>query len=159
MKFKYFLILLALVACIFFGSATQVFAQHEMVVQWDDGLGNIVQDALYNAVMGDTVAGGARADLDRVYVLKAGGYYWNNKTMSNNFPLRLVGETPGTTFETHPATVQMVLDINTANPPGKMLSCSGDLTLKNLYIIGSDEVGNSSYYQPIEVNAVGKRFV
>lgn len=159
MKFKYFLILSALVVGIFFGSTTQIIAQDEMVVQWDDGAGNIVQDALYNAVMGDTLAGNVRANLNRVYVLKAGGYYWNNKTISNNFPLRLVGETPGTTFETHPPTVQMVLDINTGNPPGKMISCSGDLTLKNLYIIGSDEIGNSSYYQPIEVNAVGKRFV
>lgn len=156
---NYFLILSALVLTIIIGSATQIIAQDQMVVQWDDGSGNVVQDALYNAVMGDTVAGGVRANLNRVYVLKAGGYYWNNKTISNNFPLRIEGETPGSTPETHPATVQMVLDIITAATPGKMISCSNSLTLKNLYIIGSDEVGNSSYYQPIAVNAVGKRFV
>jgi len=159
MKSKHFLILSALVAFIIFGSTTQIIAQDEMVVEWSDGSGNIVQDALYNAVMGDTVAGGERANLNRIYVLKAGGYYWNNKTISNDFPLRLVGETPGSTFDAHPAVVQMVLDLTTSAAPGKMISCSDDLTLKNLYIIGSDELGSSGYYQPIEVNATGKRFI
>jgi len=155
MKFRYFLILVALLI----GTVTQIYAQHEMVVEWDDGSGNIVQDALYNAVMGDTASDGTRADLDRVYVLKKGGYYWNNQTIANTFPLRLVGEEPGTTHEEHPAVVQMVTDIVDGSLPGKMISCSSDLTLKNLYIIGSDELGSSGYYQPIEVNAVGKRFI
>ncbi len=157
MKLKYFFSVL--VALIIISSATQIFAQHELVVQWDDGSGNIVQDALYNAVMGDTIAGGIRKDLDRVYILKAGGYYWNNKTISNNFPLRIVGENPGSTFETHPPTIQMVTDINNGTPPGKMISCSSDLTMKNIYIIGQDELGTGGYYQPIEVNAVGKRYL
>jgi hypothetical protein len=159
MKLKYFLILSAMMAIIFIGSATQIIAQDQIVVEWDDGAGNIVQDALYNAVMGDTAADGSRANLNRVYILKAGGYYWNNKTISNNFPLRIEGETPGSTPETHPATVEMVLDIITSAAPGKMISCSNSLTLKNLYLIGSDELGTSTYYQPIEVNAVGKRFI
>ncbi|MEJ2495061.1 MAG: right-handed parallel beta-helix repeat-containing protein, partial [Ignavibacteriaceae bacterium] len=155
MKFRYFLILVALLI----GTVAQIYAQHEMVVEWDDGSGNIVQDALYNAVMGDTASDGTRADLDRVYVLKKGGYYWNNQTIANTFPLRLVGEEPGATHEEHPAVVQMVTDIVDGSLPGKMISCSSDLTLKNLYIIGSDELGSSGYYQPIEVNAVGKRFI
>ena len=46
MKFRYFLILVALLI----GTVAQIYAQHEMVVEWDDGSGNIVQDALYNAV-------------------------------------------------------------------------------------------------------------
>lgn len=157
MKFKSLLTWCILLAVIFFTSATQIFAQNEMEVQWDDGAGNVVQDALYNAVMGDTIAGGARANLDRIYVLKSGGYYWNNKTINSNFPLRLVGETPDATHQ--PAVVQMVLDVATSAAPGKMISCSNRLTLKNLYIIGSDELGSSGYYQPIEVNAVAKRFI
>ena len=40
-----------------------------------------------------------------------------------------------------------------------MISCSSDLTLKNLYIIGSDDLGWTGNYQPIEINAVGKRFI
>ncbi|MFA5729595.1 MAG: right-handed parallel beta-helix repeat-containing protein, partial [Candidatus Neomarinimicrobiota bacterium] len=157
MKCKQLPILLALVALVIFSSATRILAQNEMIVQWDDGSGNIVQDALYNAVMGDTVAGGARANLDRIYVLKAGGYYWNNKTISNNFPLQLIGEEP--TGDAHPAVVQMVTDQTSGATPGKMISCADALTLKNLYLIGSDELGSSGYYQPIEVNAVGKRFI
>ena len=157
MKFKHLLIWSTLLAIVFFASAPQIFAQHELVVQWDDGAGNVVQDALYNAVMGDTVVGGARADLDRVYVLKTDGYYWNNKTINSSFPLRLVGETPDATHQ--PAVIQMVLDVATSAAPGKMIACSNDLTLKNLYIIGSDELGNSGYYQPIEVNASGKKYI
>jgi len=157
MKFKLLPILLALMAIVIFGPATQILAQNEMVVDWDDGSGNIVQDALYNAVMGDTVDGGARANLDRIYVLKADGYYWNNKTISNNFPLRLVGEE--LTGDAQPAVVQMVTDKDVGSLPGKMISCASDLTLKNLYLIGSDELGSSGYYQPIEVNANSKRFI
>ena len=158
MKYKYFLMLFAICA-ILIASSARIFAQHELVVEWDDGSGNIVQDALYNAVMGDTAADGSRLDLDRVYILKKGGYYWNNQTISNNFPLRLVGEEPGATNADPPAVVQMVTDIVDGSLPGKMISCSDALTLKNLYIIGSDELGASGYYQPIEVNAVGKRYV
>lgn len=157
MKLKYISILFTLVAIMLFSSA-QVFAQHEKIVEWDDGSGNIVQDALYNAVMGDTAANGSRLDLDRVYVLRAGGYYWNYQTINNNFPLRIVGEEPGTTPETHPATIQMVTDFVSGSAPGKMISCSSDLTLKNVYIIGQDELGTGGYYQPIEVNAVAKRY-
>jgi|WetSurMetagenome_2_1015567.scaffolds.fasta_scaffold06192_2 hypothetical protein len=158
MKFKYLLLLLATLVFLF-GSATKIIAQDEMIVEWDDGSGNIVQDALYNAVMGDTIAGGVRANLNRVYVLKTGGYYWNYQTISNNFPLRIVGQTPGSTFETHPAVVQMVTDIVGGGAPGKMITCSSDLTLKNLYLIGQDELGTGGYYQPIEINAANKRFV
>lgn len=157
MKQRFFFMSFAVIAILLISSRLN-FAQHEMVVEWDDGSGNIVQDALYNAVMGDTAADGTRLDMDRVYVLKAGGYYWNNATISNNgFPLRLVGEEPNET--TPPAIVQMVLDIVDGSEPGKMISCSDDLTLKNLYIIGSDEVGTQTYYQPIEINAVGKRYI
>lgn len=158
---NYFLILLALVAFIFFGSTNKIVAQDQMIVEWETspGSGTILQDALYNAVMGDTIAGGVRANLNRVYVLKAGGYYWNYQTISNNFPLRIEGEAPGSTPETHPATLQMVTDIVGGGAPGKMITCSSDLTLKNVYIIGQDELGTGGYYQPIESNAIGKRFV
>lgn len=157
MNLKYFLYF-SICLTLLFGSVTQIFGQHELVVNWDDGSGNIVQDALYNAVMGDTASDGSRLDLDRVYVLKAGGYYWNYQTISNNFPLRIVGETPGSTFETHPAVVQMVTDIVGGGSPGKMITCSNDLMLKNLWIIGQDELGTGGYYQPIEVNAANRRF-
>jgi len=159
MKSKNLVVWFTMLAVVLVMSAGQILAQTEdtLVVNWDDGAGNIVQDALYNAVMGDTAADGSRANLNRVYKLKAGGYYWNNKTISNDFPLRLVGEVP--TGDEHPAVIQMVTDAESGSTPGKMISCASDLTLKNLYIIGSDELGSSGYYQPIEVNAVAKRFI
>ena len=51
----------------------------------------------------------------------------------------------------------MVSDIVGGGAPGKMISCSSDLTFKNVYGIGSDEIGYSGgYYQPSAANAVGK---
>ncbi len=156
MKFKYFFILTALIAIMSFGFTSRLLAQatDTLVVHWDDGQGNVVQDALYNVVMGDTVAGGARANLNRVYKLLKGGYYWDNKTIVNNgWALRIVGEEPGTAHADHPAVIQMVVDANTGAGPGKMFQVSGDLTLANLYIIGSDDLGVQTYYQPIEFEA------
>ena len=136
------------VAIFVFGNEARA-ASDTLVVQWKDSQGNLIYDALANAVMGDTLPGGTRADLNRVYLLLRGGYYWNTKTITNNgFPLRIVGQSPGTTLETAPPVVQM----NTKNgTPGKMIQAYGDLYLKNLYIIGSDENGVQTYYQPIEI--------
>ena len=143
-----------------FGFSGRVLAQsNTMTVEWADAQGNLIVNALYNAVMGDTVAGGARANLDRVYQLRKGGYYWNTSTITNNgWHLRLIGEAPGSTFEEAPPVIQMVLS-STGAQPGKMLNVSGDLTLRNLYIIGSDDQGVQTYYQPIEFNANDLRVV
>ena len=151
MKFKYILILTAFIAI---GLSGSLLAQsNSMTVEWQDSQGNLVVNALYNAVMGDTVAGGARANADRIYVLKKGGYYWNTSTITNNgWTLRLVGETPGNTFEEAPPVVQMVLS-STGAAPGKILNVSGDLVMKNLYFIGSDDQGVQTYYEPITFNA------
>lgn len=156
MKFKYIFILSVLAVIMSFGFATKAYGQagDTLVVHWDDGQGNIVQDALYNAIMGDTVTGGGRANLNRVYKLLRGGYYWDNLTIVNNgWALRIVGEEPGTTFAEHPAVLQMVLDATSGAGPGKMFQISGDFTFKNLYIIGSDDLGAQGYYQPIEIEA------
>ncbi len=155
MKVKYLLMILVIGAAFLLIPSKQIYAQSDtMVVDWQDTQGDLVVDALYNAVMGDTVLGGARTNLNRVYQLKRGGYYWNTSTITNNgWPLRIVGETPGSTFETAPAVIQMVLT-STGGTPGKMIQVSGDLTLRNLYIIGSDDQGvQGNYYQPIEIGA------
>ena len=79
MKFKYFLILSVIIV---FGLSVSTTAQsNTMTVEWHDAQGNLIVDALYNAVMGDTITGGARANENRIYQLKRGGYYWNTSTI------------------------------------------------------------------------------
>lgn len=161
MKFKYLLILSVFMAALLLISDGRIYAQSDtMAVEWKTAQGDLIVDALYNAVMGDTAAGGARANANRVYKLRRGGYYWNTSTIVNNgWALRLIGEKPGSTFETAPAVIQMVLS-STGSTPGKMMQISGDLTLKNLYLIGSDDQGvQGNYYQPIEIEANDLRII
>lgn len=67
---------------------------HEMVVP--DFYSN--STFLNDIIWGDTLAGGVRADLERVYVLKRGGSYYvntslaNQTTKSGNWPLRIKAE-------------------------------------------------------------------
>lgn len=160
MKFKYLLILSFLTGALLFISGNKIYAQSDtMTVEWKDAQGNLIVDALYNKVMGDTIAGGKRANVNRVYKLRRGGYYWNTSTITNKgWALRLIGEKPGTTLATAPAVIQMVLT-STGGTPGKMISVSGNLTLKNLYILGSDDQGVQTYYQPIEIGANDLRVI
>lgn len=154
MKLKYFL---THVLVLLFVSTSFLSAQDTLTVDWVDGTGSLVVDALFNAVMGDTTANGDRVNLNRVYKLKKGGYYWNHSTITNDFPLRLVGETPGNDITTAPAVIQMVLGEGGVSP-GKMIQGRESITMKNLYIIGSDDIGVQTYYQPIEMNVDNKRY-
>jgi hypothetical protein len=96
--------------------------------------------------MGDTNANGTRADLDRIYQLKKGGVYWNtehfvNQQNGNTFALRFVGETPDPTdIYGNPPTLQMVARPD-ASVDGHILTGNGDVYMKNLYIIASDQSG------------------
>jgi len=126
-------------------------ASDTLVVQWaqNDGITPQV-DALFKAVMSDTVSGGSRANLNRVYLLLRGGYYWDQSTIVNSgFPLRLVGQSPGNDASTAPPVLQ--LNTNGTTTSGKLIQVNSDLYMKNLYVIGSDEGGVQTYYQPIEI--------
>ena len=153
MKLKYmftFLVLTALAAW-----SPQINAQisgHNYVVQWETapGSGQVQVNALYDAVTGDTAADGSRADMDRVYILLKGGVYWNTEKFNNNgYPLRFVGQTPDPTdIYGNPPTLQMVARSD-GSVVGKILSAYGDVYMKNIYIIGSDNNGVQTYYEPM----------
>jgi Secretion system C-terminal sorting domain len=158
MKFKYFSTFLTHVLVLLFISTSYISAQDTILVEWTDQNGALVVDALFNAVMGDTATDGTRANLNRVYKLKKGGYYWNHSTITNDFPLRIIGETPGNDITTAPAVIQMVLGEGGVSP-GKLIQGAESITMKNLYIIGSDDIGVQTYYQPIEMNVDNKRYI
>ncbi len=158
MKLNYIIGLLALVLIFALVPTQQVKAQSDtLTVEWLAG-DNLIVNSLYDAVMGDTVAGGARKNLNRVYKLKRGGYYWLTQRIANDgFPLRIVGEIPGNTLETAPAVVQMVSKEGSVD--GRIFTGLHDMVLKNLWLTGRDDNGTQTYYQPIQIDANGKRFV
>ncbi len=121
-----------------------------LLVPWADTQGNFILDTLANAIAGDTLANGTRANMNRVYLLQRGGYYLNSKTITNHgFPLRIVGESPGSTFATAPPEIQ----INTSGgAPSHSIQIYDDVYFKNLWLSGCDESGvQGNYYQPIEI--------
>jgi predicted secreted protein len=154
MKPKHLCFLFALLVGLFVLVTPQAWSQSELVVQWTDGL-NIIPDALYNAYVGDTI----NRPADRVYRLLRGGYYQNTKTITNTGrPLRIVG-TPGSPAspDSFPPIIQMIRVGSTAVV--RMFSVQNDLTLKDVWITGSDEVGTQSSYQPIQVDGSGYRII
>ncbi|MCB0746826.1 MAG: hypothetical protein KDC90_05120, partial [Ignavibacteriae bacterium] len=90
MNLKYKILLMALFFGAFFSNA---FAQSELIVEWDDANGDVAVNALYDAIIADSL----RPE-DRVYVLRKGGYYWNTERIDNNgWHLRIIGEEPDPT--------------------------------------------------------------
>ena len=160
MKLKYRFILLALIAAAMFLPAREARAQagNELTVEWANPDGTVKINALVDAVRGDTVAGGARANANRVYKLKKGGFYWITERIENNgFTLRLVGETPGPTALDNPAVIQMVPRPD-GSVDGRMITGLSSVTLKNLWLSGRDYNGVQTYYQPIQMDASNARF-
>ncbi len=131
---------------------SQVQAQNVMVVEWETapGSGEPKKNALWEAIMGDTVAGGARANLNRVYQLKKGGFYWiTERIVNDGWPLRIVGEPAGSTEVENPPVIQMV-SRNDGTVDGRIITGLGDLELRNLWLTGRDDNGVQTYYQPIQ---------
>ncbi|MDZ7288798.1 MAG: T9SS type A sorting domain-containing protein [candidate division KSB1 bacterium] len=160
MKFKYGVILLfALVAGVIFWPTPQARAQDEMTVEWANPDGTVKVNALLNAIRGDTVAGGARANPNRVYKLKKGGFYWITERIENKgFTLRIVGEEPGPTALDNPAVIQMVPRAD-GSVDGRIITGQSSVTLKNLWLTGRDYNGVQTYYQPIQMDASNSRFI
>ncbi|HQU70642.1 MAG TPA: T9SS type A sorting domain-containing protein [Calditrichia bacterium] len=158
MKHLYKLIWSALVLGMVAGGS--LFAQLDTLdVPWSlDGI-NPLENSLRNTIVGDTLPDGTHP-ANRVYKLERGGFYWNNDRIeANGFHLRIVGQKgdPGDPVFGNPPTIQMVSNDN-GDVDGKMLTGNGDVTLKNLYLIGCDENGVQTYYQPIEVSGSGRNY-
>ena len=155
MKLKYMFIFSTLLAAIIMIWSPQLRAQSDtLVVPWETspGSGTVQVNALYNTIVGDTNATGGRLDANRVYLLQKGGVYWITETINNNFPLRLVGQAgdPNDPYG-NPPVIQMIARSD-GSVSGVILTAYGDVYMKNLYIIASDNNGVQTYYQPISFN-------
>jgi len=145
--------------------AQTVISGDTMYVEWSD-LGTPplpAINALRNAVYGDTVAGGARANLNRVYVLKLNGIYWLSDRIENNgFPLKLVGEpyTMGDAMH-YPAQLQLTdLRQDGTGADTRLITGLHDIELRNLWITGrTNAQGVQTAYQPIQIDAKNHTFI
>lgn len=159
MKLNYMLVLLALITVIVLCPVQNVNAQtgDTLTVEWTDTNGEFVVDALRLAIEND-----ANPPAGRVYKLRKGGYYWITETITTTAGshLRIVGEEPNPNNPEEGPAILQVAAREDGSYTGKMMTINGSMTLKNLYIVGADDVGTQgSLYQPIQVDAVDSRFV
>ncbi|MCX7983847.1 MAG: right-handed parallel beta-helix repeat-containing protein, partial [Bacteroidetes bacterium] len=139
----------------------QLRAQDVMVVEWETtpGSGEPKKNALWDAIMGDTVAGGARKNPNRIYQLKKGGYYWiTERIVNDGWTLRIIGQPAGSTEMENPPVIQMVTRDN-GTVDGRMITGLGNLELRNLWLTGRDDNGVQTYYQPIQFDGSGYRVI
>lgn len=153
MKLRYKLFFVALIFGVFLSN---INAQSELIVEWNDANGDVQINALYDAIIADSL----RPD-DRVYVLRAGGYYQNTERIDNNgWHLRIIGELPDPTDEfKSPALLQMAAREDASATDG-MIRGQGDITLKNLWLTGAfTGTGDQTVYQPFQIDQWGGTFV
>lgn len=159
MKLNYKILAFVFIAGILFLPVQRASAQLDtLAVEWDTaGDGIPVLNALHDAIIADTLADGSHP-ANRVYKLRRGGYYWNPDVIDNvGFHLRIVGETPTPTQG--PAILQNVQDEG-GNVSSRMLGGQSSITLKNLYIMGQDNLGDQgTRYQPCQIDASNSRFI
>jgi len=155
MKFNYRFLLLGLVAAVIMFPVQKNKAQ-ELLVEWQNPTtGEVIVDALRNAIANDT-----NRPEGRVYKLQKGGFYWITEDIRNDgWHLRIVGEDPDPADEYgNPAFIQMVARADGSHN-GRIITGGGSITLKNVYIVGADENGVQTYYQPVQIDANNSRFV
>lgn len=161
MKLKYQVFLLALALCVVFWP-TRALAQIEgspLVVEWEDENGEVIVNALRDAIATDV-----NRPPDRVYVLKRGGFYWNeDRITADGFDLVIVGETadavPPGEIDYGPAIIQRVVRED-QSVDGVMFQTAGDgtdFTLRNVWLMGQDDQGVRTAYHPIQLNANNAR--
>jgi hypothetical protein len=165
MKPQYSLLLVVLVALVLFWPAPEAKSQDTLTVAWSSDNVTPVIDTLRNVVLGDTLANGTRKNLNRVYKLQKGGIYWlanriENSQKGSTFPLRIVGEAPGTGYDQNPPLIQMHAAAGQTNPDSRMFTGLADVTLKGLYITGRDDDGDQgNNYQFITMTATNSKFI
>ena len=165
MKPQYMLLLVVLVALAIIWPGQLARSQDTLTVPWSkDGI-NPTIDTLRNVILGDTLANGTRKSLARVYKLQKGGIYWlanriENTQKGNVFPLRLVGEAPGATYDLNPPLIQLSHTGTGGAPDSRIITGLTDVTLKNLYLTGREDGGaQTNDYQPITMTANNATFI
>lgn len=134
-------VLAILLLTLFSGWWNDGLAQSELVVEWQDpetGLINI--NALLDAIEEDQANDPPD---DRVYVLQAGGFYWNTDRIdATDYDVRIVGEEPSE--DQLPPVLQMVHDED-GEWDEKFIVANRDLELRNFWLVGRTDQGNEGW--------------
>ena len=137
-----------------------IFAQEEILVEWDDGVGGIMVNSLRNTILADTNESGERNS--HIYKLRRGGLYHITDPIDNkDFPLIIVGQTfeeSGDDTDYGPAVIQRVSREDGSAPAGAMFRAQDDLMLKNIYLMAQTDQGVITAYAPIKLQGSGKTY-
>jgi hypothetical protein len=160
MKLYYSLLLTIFVVGLII-AVPQVKADSPLVVEWETSPGSYTP--VYN-ILRETIANDTDRPDDRVYVLRRGGYYWITDMIQNiDFPLVIVGEGPEAVAEGEvdygPAIIQRVNTESGDSPGATMFESTHNLTLRNLWIMGQTDQGNTANYEPIKLLGDGKTYI
>ena len=115
---------------------------------------NTGTDVLANAVLGDTLSSGSRADKNRVYVLVRGQRYINSKTITTNgYHLRIAGQpAPIAGTDPGPAVIQLAPDslryLYGDRVTDRIILANGDVTLANAWVLSWVAAG-AQLWEPI----------
>ena len=153
-KFNYKGIVAALFLCVWVLSF-QINAQNgdTLDVPWWDGE-NIIINSLATTIQGDE-----ERPEGRVYRLAWGGFYVNTERIEADFPLRIVGDLNGEfEFFDQPPIIQ-TWRREDGSVDDKIMMIFSDLELRNLYILGNDDTGDQSAYQPLQIDGSNARHV
>jgi len=130
-KIFYFIIIAAAI----FSSALPAQKSDTLLIR------NTGVDVLANAILGDTLSDGSRADLNRVYILMRGERYINSKTITNiGYHLRIAGQyAPVSGTDPGPAVIQLAPDslrfLLGDRVTDLIIDAHGDVTLSNIWFL------------------------
>ena len=137
-----------------------IFAQEEILVEWDDGAGGVLVNSLRNTILADTNATGEQNST--VYKLRRGGlYHITDPIVNEDFPLTIVGQTfeeSGDDTDYGPAIIQRVLREDGSNPSARMFQSLDDLTLRNIYLMGQTDEGVHTQYGLMQLDGNDKTY-
>lgn len=151
-NYRYKLIVGVVIVCAMLVSV-QLSAQDTLDVPWWDG-DNIIINSLATTIQADT-----ERPAGRVYRLEWGGFYINEERIEADFPLRIVGDLNGEyEFFNQPPIIQ-TWRREDGSIDDKMMMIYSDLELRNLYILGNDDTGDQSNYQPIQIDGSNARHI
>jgi hypothetical protein len=138
-----------LVICLLAGMST-LSAQSQsdtLVVDWLNEAGTeVLQNSLFETIIADTNSTGDRLNPNRVYQLQESGFYYVTERITNEgWHLNIVGEKPDPNNSDSFAPAIQLNHREDNSRPGKLISAEGDLTIKNVTLLGMSTAGDYPY--------------
>jgi len=118
-----------------FTLSSSLFAQAVDTVDVPDQIDGEFANAIHAFILGDTTANGERNNINRVYRLARGKYYFFATTFEAHFPLRLIADDDDPANPTTPPVLARWI-LQDGSSPNFLIQAYNDASFKNLYITG-----------------------